>query len=467
MSIRLRLTLMYSAVLALMLFGFGGALYGIQAASAQARARAGLAEAAGRFSAERDFQPRRIDTPRRPFARPEIFVQTRFPDGTVAQRSTNLDAVILPLSDTGLRTIQGGQPWVETGQLANVHIMTYSAPVRQGDQLVGIVQVARPLTEDDQALATLRTIVLAGGAVGTLLAFILGWLFAGAALRPIHQLTATAQLIGRERDFSRRVEYAGPTDEIGRLATTFNGMLTELQSAHHQTEQALQIQRRFVADASHELRTPLTTIRGNLALLQRDPPISDDDRAAVLADTVDESDRMRRLVLDLLALARADAGRALRHDPIPVAELLEEVCRQARTLEAERTITYIPAPANLAALGDRDALKQVLVILLDNARKFTPPGGQITLGANTTDQQVALYVRDTGAGIPPDMLPHIFERFYRGDSARTGGGAGLGLAIAHGLVEALGGQISVASTPDAGSTFTLTLPRLPAPPLDE
>lgn len=338
MSIRLRLTLMYSAMLALILFGFSAALYGLQAASAQARTRAFLADTAGRMSADRSFQIRRLNAPRRVFTRPEIFVQTRYPNGAVAERTPNLDTLTLPLSPAGLRALQAGRPWSETAQLANVRFLTYSAPVLDGDQLVGIVQVARSLAEDDQALYTLRTIVLAAGAIATLLAFGLGWLFVGAALRPIHQLTATAQLIGAERDFSRRVAYTGPNDEIGSLTTTFNSILTQLQSAYHQTEQALQAQRRFVADASHKLRTPLTTIRGNLGLLQRDPPMSAEDRTAVLADTVDESERMGRLVGDLLALARSDTGWAPRREPVPIAPLLEEVCRQARAIEPQRAI---------------------------------------------------------------------------------------------------------------------------------
>jgi signal transduction histidine kinase len=280
----------------------------------------------------------------------------------------------------------------------------------------------------------------------------------GAALRPIQRITDTAQVIGAQRDFDRRVDYHGPPDEVGHLATTFNGMLDELQAAYRQTEQALQAQRRLVADASHELRTPLTTIRGNLGLLQRRPPIAIEDEAAVLNDMVDETDRLIRLTNDLLVLARSDAGRPLRHAPVPIGPLVDDVCRQAKLLGTPQTIVCEAVP-EVSVVGDSDAIKQVLLILLDNALKFTPESGTITIGAECVDRVAALFIHDTGPGIAPEVLPHIFERFYRSDEARSGEGAGLGLAIAKELIEAQQGHISVESEIGTGSTFTVTLPR--------
>jgi signal transduction histidine kinase len=157
--------------------------------------------------------------------------------------------------------------------------------------------------------------LLLGTATAVIVAGLVGWAAAGLALHPVNRLTSIAQSIGAEHDFGRRVEHTGPNDEIGRLAATFNIMLAELQAAHLATEQALQAQRRFVADASHELRTPLTTLRGNLGLLCREPPISDHDRREVLADMSDEMERLIRLVNDLLSLARADSHRQLQTEP--------------------------------------------------------------------------------------------------------------------------------------------------------
>ena len=203
-------------------------------------------------------------------------------------------------------------------------------------ELIGVVQLARSLAEQDESLETLRNALLIGSVLVVVLAFIIGWVLSGAALRPIQRITDTAQIIGAQRDFDRRVDYRGPPDEVGQLATTFNGMLNELQGAYRQTEQTLQQQRRFVADASHELRTPLTTIRGNLGLLRRQPPIAEEDQRAVLSDMVDETDRLIRLTNDLLVLARSDAGRSLRRERVPIAPLVDDVCRQAKLLGEQR-----------------------------------------------------------------------------------------------------------------------------------
>jgi signal transduction histidine kinase len=156
-------------------------------------------------------------------------------------------------------------------------------------------------------------------------------------------------------------------------------------------------------------------------------------------------------------LARSDAGRSLRHEPVPIAPLVDDVCRQARLLGEQRAIECEAVP-DVSVRGDQDAIKQVLLILLDNAFKFTPEGGTITLGAACAHRVAAIHIRDTGPGIPPETLPHIFERFYRSDEARTGSGAGLGLAIAKELTEAQQGQIAVESELGKGSAFTVTLP---------
>src|SRR5574340_984170 len=186
-----------------------------------------------------------------------------------------------------------------------------------------IVQVAFPIAQPEQSLRTLRLILVIGCSLTILAAFAIGWGLAGTVLRPIHRIALTAQAIGAEHDLRRRVQHTGPADEIGQLATTFNAMLAELESAYRQLEQTLDSQRRFVADASHELRTPLTTIRGNIELLSHEPPMDAQERVDVLTDTQDEVDRMIRLVHQLLSLARADAGQALQPEPLPLGPLLE------------------------------------------------------------------------------------------------------------------------------------------------
>lgn len=458
MSIRLRLTLLYSAILALTLIGLSVVLYLTVSQLTLNGVEETLADEAQRLVHSKEFRLDKISYPARKFAAPETYIQTIKPDGTLADRTTNLGEFVLPISGSGLRTCQAGRPWSEVTSTESGRLLVYSKPVSEGGQVVGILQLARSLADLDQSLGTLSQILLVGSGVVTLSAFGVGWVLAGAALRPIHRITETAQAIGAERDFDRRVDYRGPPDEIGQLALMFNAMLTELQAAFRQAEQSLQAQRRFVADASHELRTPLTTIRGNLGLIQREPPIRDEDRKAVLDDMVDETDRLIRLVNNLLVLARADAGRPLRSDAVPIQPLISDLCRQARLLGAERTIVCENG-LDAAVVGDRDALKQVLLVLLDNALKYTPARGTIAITTSAAGEHAAISIRDTGPGIPPGALPHIFERFYRSDASRSGAGAGLGLAIAKELIEAQRGSITVESRVGQGSTFTITLLR--------
>jgi signal transduction histidine kinase len=295
-----------------------------------------------------------------------------------------------------------------------------------------------------------------------------GWGLAGLTLRPIHRITQTAQEIGETRDFSSRVPYKGPDDELGRLAKTLNGMLGHLQDAYQQVAHTLQMQREFVADVSHELRTPLTTIRGNLALLSRVPRPPRPEREDILADLTGESERLIRLVNDLLILARADAGRKLKREPVDLTSVVEDACRQASVLDAGREIVLDDTPQaspsgtrgdkdGPVALGDRDALKQVLLTLLDNAIKHARGPIQVSLEATRGGAQIR--VQDSGPGMPPELCERVFDRFYRGDASRSTPGFGLGLSIAKTLVEAQDGSIAVESEIGKATVFTITLPQ--------
>jgi two-component system OmpR family sensor kinase len=473
MSIRLRLTLLYSSILALTLVAFSATLYTIQSRFTLGLLKDDLALNAQRLTMSvgrvREWQDR--PPPRPEFAarlgtmlteqelrdlRVRDVVHVLDAEGQVTQLQFNQGDAALPLSDQGLETLQGGDTWTEIGSIEGERWLIYSAPLMARDQLVGIVQVARSLADRDRTMQALGGTLIAGTLLATLAAFGIGWVLSGITLRPIHRITQTAQAIGTERDLTRRVAYAGPNDELGQLATTFNAMLIRLQDAYRQVEKALQAQRNFVADVSHELRTPLTTIRGNLALLRRQPPIQDEERGDILADMVEETERLIRLVSDLLTLARADAGRRLEAEPVPLLPLAEDVCRQARLLAPGREIECA-APAEAAAFADRDALRQVLLILLDNALKHTAGPVAVTVAAE--DGQVAISVRDTGPGMDAQTSARIFDRFYRGDCARSLPGFGLGLPIAQALVEAQEGTIAVQSQIDQGSVFTVTLPR--------
>jgi two-component system OmpR family sensor kinase len=459
LPIKMRLTLLYSAILALTLVAFGVALYATTARVTRGVVEDTLTDEAQRLIDGKRIGPNGLSLPVGRFGAPETYVQVRRLDGPVVDRTANLADVELPLGEAGWRAVASGRAWTEEARVdGGTRLLIHTVPITLGERSVAVLQVARSLAEPELALGTLGKILLAGGGAVVVLAFGAGWVLARAALRPIDAVAQTARAIGDAQDLGRRVSYHGPADEVGALARTFDGMLDRLQEAYARVEASLATQKRFVADASHELRTPLTTLRGNLALLEREPPVAPAERGEIVRDMVAECERLSRLVGDLLALARAGAARPPRLQPVPVGGLIEDVCRQVALIDPGRRVEVDEMPRALV-LADRDALRQVLLILLDNALKFTPASGRVGVEAWQDGEHVAIGVRDSGPGIAPEALPHVTERFYRGDSARSGAGAGLGLAIAKALVEAQGGTLGAESRVGVGSLFTVSLPR--------
>jgi len=271
----------------------------------------------------------------------------------------------------------------------------------------------------------------------------------GRALSPVKRVTATAQSIASSSDLSRRVNYHGPKDEIGKLAATFDSMIEQLDGL-------LRSQRSFVADASHELRGPLTVIRGNLDLLRRN--LSEEDRQESLRALEAEGARMARIVNDLLVLAEVESGPLEQQQTVSLKDMILDAQDRALLLAGERQIV-IGRQDDLWVKGDAHKLEQLIGNLVGNAIKYTPDGGTITLSLFQEGDWARLEVTDTGIGIPPEHLPHIFDRFYRVDKARSraGGGTGLGLAIVKGIVLQHGGKVEVTSELGKGSTFTVWL----------
>jgi two-component system OmpR family sensor kinase len=280
------------------------------------------------------------------------------------------------------------------------------------------------------------------GAATTVLA---GFLLAAQALRPVATLTDTAVTIAGSRDFERRVPEPPRRDELGKLARTFNVMLTSLQ-------QAYQAQKQFVADASHELRAPLTAIQGNLELLERHPEMGEADRQEALGEASREAKRLTQLVADLLALARADAGVPIRSERVELDRIVLGVVGEARQLAHGQQVN-VDTIEPVEVVGDPDRLKELTLILLDNAIKYTPPAGAISVSLHRRDHAALLEVHDTGIGINEHDLPHVFERFYRADPARRRdtGGTGLGLSIARWIGDQHGAEIRLTSTPGQGT----------------
>ncbi len=339
-------------------------------------------------------------------------------------------------------------------------------PLIQNGHTVGLLQLDSSTRQIDDAVGMTRLILFSGIAACLILAGLFSWPLLDRALKPLAEMEEGARRIA-EGDLSVRLREPESDDEIGRLSRAFNMMVAKVEGAFNR-------QRRFVADVSHELRTPLTALGGGLEMLLMGADQGDTAAAQRLARGMyAETERMRHLVEELLALARLDEGRAqLRLQAVDVAAALASVAEQAERLSRGQTVT-VEVPLKLPpARADAERLKQALLILLDNAVKYTPPEGRITLATRLAAVEggpawVALDVRDTGKGIPEEALPHVFDRFYRVDPARARSGelpaerisgSGLGLAIAKGLVEAMDGRISIASALGEGTTVTIRLP---------
>lgn len=328
----------------------------------------------------------------------------------------------------------------------------YVVPLVDQSVVQGYIEGLAPLGRLDMSVARLRSLLMALSALGLLAVLAGSWAVAGQALRPVGEMAQTARAIEQARDLSQRVPVPPQRDEVGELAVTFNEMLSSL-------EEASKAQQRFVADASHELRAPLTAIQGNLELLRRRPDMPPGEQQESLAEAEREAARLTRLVADLLALARADSGASVQHVPVDLDAVVLDALSSARSLmrgQALAVDTFEPAQV----VGDADRLKQLFLILLDNALKYTPSGGQVSVRLSRTRDCATVTVCDTGVGIPAEALPHIFERFYRADPARARdpGGTGLGLPIAQWIVEQHGGALRVESTPGRGTTVSVRLP---------
>jgi two-component system OmpR family sensor kinase len=372
--------------------------------------------------------------------------------GNIIYNSGNFN--YLPIPAISLSDPLKGHPWRGTitrpdGQEERI----YSTMLVNSRKTVGIVQVGQSL---DQLNATLQRILfglfLTTPFMLILSAFGSYWL-AGHAFRPIHRLASTAREIGA-RDLHQRVSVPLAKDEVRDLAIIFNQMIGRLERAFTQ-------QRRFVADASHELRTPVAVVR-NMTEVALAQPASTEDYVAVLREINAESERLGRLINDLLALARADEGQVLfDHDPVHLDLLATDVVESLEPLAAERKMTLRTGTLQPAiVLGDAARLIQVIMSLVDNGLIYNNAGGSVTVSVETCATHAHLIVADTGIGIAPKDLEHIFERFYRADPARSKaqGGSGLGLAIVDWVVRAHKGTISVESALGRGSTFMVTLP---------
>lgn len=301
----------------------------------------------------------------------------------------------------------------------------------------------------DRAVARFGRLMLFCAILASVVTFFVGWMLARHALRPVAALTAG--VIAQSRAMSRRVGTHAGRDELDRLATTFQEILAGQEDAN-------EAQQRFTAAASHELRAPLTVVLANLELLKRDARMPTEDRTQAIDEAHGEATRMARLVADLLSLARADAGAPLRREPVELDRVVIDVMGECRhRLRGQQLAVGAFEP--VIVQGDPDRLKQLALILIDNAIAYTRQDGRVDVSLQRIKGGALIKVRDTGVGIAAEDLSHVFERFYRADPARSrnAGGTGLGLSIARWIVEEHGGTIELASTLGTGTTATVRL----------
>ncbi|WP_391570970.1 sensor histidine kinase [Cohnella sp.] len=493
MSIRLRLTLWYSGLLAVTLVAFGVVIYGI----VQNNTMSSLKDQLRRISEETQVRGRvgqgvnLSGVLRSAIDYNSFFIQivnyiptiTGVVDDKTPNMRSSTNRPELTFTFPKQNEVRHGEYAFVKREIEGIPFLVLENPIMYNDEVVGLLQVGAWTGREEQLLHQLRSILWFAGAAGLIAAFLLGMFLSRKALMPINRVTEAAERIQSGSELSLRIPREKPNDEIGRLTDTLNAMLSGVERAYKNLEDSNAAQRRFVSDASHELRTPLTTIRGNVDLLEKiwiggeAQPREDTENVASttlvlteeekrgmslesIRDIADEARRMSGLVNHLLSLARADAGYVMEMGDVELLPLAEEAARRAAFLprKAEWAVGPLDLLSEVKVRGNRDYLLQLLFILIENGFKYTP-SGVVRLYAARRDNAIGLSVADTGIGISLEEVPHIFERFYRVDVSRgETSGTGLGLSIAKWIADMHHARIEVQTRLGEGTVFTLWLP---------
>lgn len=386
------------------------------------------------------------------------------------QRSSNLINIELPFSLDKLQSKHAS--YYDNATLLNSPFLIYNSPLILKGKLVGVLQSSYNVGLITMFFKLLRLVLLVLSLIVICIASYMGWLFSKRALKPVYALISATDQIQNSEDFGIRIKHNGSQDEIGLLSKTINGMLERIQTIYIELDHLYVTQRRFVADASHELRTPLTTINGNAELLkkiwtarakrsERLPEYEEIEMSVeALNDITDEASRMGRLVNDLLALARADAGFRIKLEGIELKPIVDSVLRKARVIpkDVELRIKNLELLEDVFINGNKDYLHQLLFICIDNAFKYTSEG-YVEFNVQRSADTIGLMIRDTGIGMDTSEIPHVFERFYRADSSRgITPGTGLGLSIAKWILDEHQGTIELVSQKDEGTSLLIWLP---------
>lgn len=485
MTIRLRLTLWYSGILAVALIVLCLAIFFFVNMNTYADTKEQLRDQADSYDIVKyENALNQIDLniqKNSPFYEKDFYVQlVNYKEGVIkASGELQIYGIKFPIPEAKTNPDYGYKKAVLKTNAGEVAFLIYQKPISNNTDgaLIGLLQVGTVVASEENYLAGLRVILILSSLICLIIAFTVGLFMARKALQPIERVIRSTEQIQSGSDLSVRIPIEGPKDEIGHLVYTLNIMLSRIESAYNGLDESFKAQRRFVSDASHELRTPLTTIRGNIELLQRmcsktlEPGEAEDIVLALdtqrwelaneaMQDISDEARRMSTLVNDLLALARADAGYVMEKTTLPMLPIVEEVGRRAGFLprSAEWRIGDLSALDGCQVYGNADYLQQLLFIFIENAFKYTP-NGWIEMSATRKDNQLGIIIKDTGIGMNPKEVPHIFDRFYRADESRGKTvGTGLGLSIAKWIIDEHRGSIEVTTMEEEGSTFVIWLP---------
>ena len=383
------------------------------------------------------------------FVSPGIFIQILDGDGNVVVKSDNLAAQELPSSPPLVRRVTSGT-LVTTTLVSNdgTHLRIMASPLDLNGEIL-VLQVGESMTLVESVLRQALLSLIVWAIVALFFMAFLSVFLLRRALAPVKRITRTAQEIEASSDLERRVGYVGPNDEIGRLAGTFDHLIAHLN-------QFFGAQKRFIADASHDLRSPLTVVRGNVDMLKRN--LTEAERAESLRAIESETNRMSRIVDDLLLLTEIESDHAIPEAMVDLKGLVLDEVRRAEQIAGNRSIQLEHADI-IEIRGDGYRLRRMLGNLLDNAIKYTTEDGHISVSLLCLGSEACLKVTDDGVGISPEDLPHIFDRFYRVEKSRTRelGGTGLGLAIVKSVAEQHGGRVLVTSEPGIGSNFIVWL----------
>ena len=453
MSLRTRLTLLYSSLVGGILLLFGVAVYVSVSSTIRNELDGDLRATGNEIIANIQWDIKEGLTLRASDVSEllaDYFLQVRNEKSRLIYSTLNAS----PYTDAlGMANMRPASPTIRDVTLGPNRLRLLIVPLIVGNRAVGIMHIGSSLDVVLKTQSTLRTVLLIGIPLAIAFSALGFWFSTRQALSSLENVTEVAAQITRADDLSRRIPYNGPPDdEIGLLISSFNQTLERLETLFN-------TQRRFLTDVGHELRTPLTVIKGNTSLMRR-MGCGDDES---LASIESEVDRLTRMVGDLLLLAQAESGKIpLAYQEVELDTLMLEVMGQMSVLARERLTLRLGEIDQVLVCGDRDRLKQVLVNLIGNAINYTPAGGTVVVGLGKVTHQARLVITDNGPGIPPEDLPHIFERFYRGEKSRTrsrdGKGFGLGLSIAYWIVRNHNGYIDVDSKVGTGTTFCIWLP---------